>query len=179
VRIILIVLLVLSIFTVFATPTFYEAYIEHTVLKASRQVARMASVKTGTDHGVAFIRGQEPGYRIFVDKNSNGKFDPDDAVVRTVALEGINRSIKFSSAFDDKGVIFTDDTFVFRGDGKSDQTGVTGHDSIFIVNSSDDRKGVMERVIRVYVDRSNNDIQILRVTGKTGDGDIIFGEIVS
>ena len=184
-RIFLIVLLVLSIFIVFTVPTFYEAHVEHTVLTVSREVAsdliwaRSTSIKTGKDYGVVFIMGGEPGYHVFLDKNGNGKFDASDIVARTVEFKDINKHVKFSGAFDDKGVVFTDNTFIFRGDGKLDQTGTAGYDSVFIINDSDERKGIMERTIRVYVDRSNNDIQILMVTGKTDDGDIIFGEIIS
>lgn len=183
-KIIVIVFLLLSIFTAFAVPTFYDAYTEHRVLKASRQIAedlirvRRYSIQSNKDYGVMFVKDKLHGYYIFLDNNSNGVFDYGDTSIESVNLKNINKHIKFSNTLDDKGVVFRNNTVVFNGSGKI-QADETGHDSIFIVNERDERKGITDRIIRIYVDRATNDIRILRVTDKTDSGDLVFGDIRS
>ncbi|MCX6111753.1 MAG: hypothetical protein NTY22_00470 [Proteobacteria bacterium] len=184
-KVIVIVLLLFLVLLAYEAPTFYEAYIEHDVLRVSRNIAsdliwaRRQSIKTSNNYGVVFIKGQNPGYYIFIDKDNNGKFDMNDTVIKTVNLKDISSYVKFSNAFDDKDVVFMENTFVFNSLPQPLQQSAPGHDSIFLINKNDDVKGVMERMIRVYVDKTTNDIKILRIKETTDKGDIIFADIDS
>jgi len=175
VRTFAIVLFILSIFIAYSAPIFYEAYVEHTVLKASRHIAsdliwaRRLSIRTGKNYGVKFIKGENPGYFIF--------FENPSKVIKSVRLKDINSHVKFYNAFDDKGVALVDNTFTFIGQGRSEQQTVPGQDSIFLINDSDESRGLTDRVVRVYIDRDNNNIKLLRVTEKTDAGDYIFSAI--
>ncbi|MEI6092377.1 MAG: hypothetical protein WCQ47_01690 [bacterium] len=183
-KIIIIVLLILSVFSVFSAPTFYEAYMEHRVLKAARVVAddmisaRRYSIQSGKDYGVMFAKDKEQGYYVFLDNNSDGTFDQGDTVIKSVNLKNINSHIKFSNLFDSKGVVFRNNTVVFSGSGKTPSV-EPSHDSVFIVNERDDRKGITDKIVRIYVNKDTNEIRILRVTDKTDAGDLVFGEIKS
>ena len=185
-KIIITALLLLSILVAYTVPTFYEAYLEHKVLHVARHMAsdiiwaRRESIKTGKNYGVVFIKGQNPGYYIFMDRDGNGKFDASDFVSKKETLNNINSDVKFSDFFDDKDVVFKDNTYVFSGAGfTTPKESSQGYDSIFLVNSSDQEKGIMERLVRIYINRNTNDIKILRVKGKTPKGDVIFTDIAS
>ena len=175
-KIIITALLLLSILIAYTVPTFYEAYVEHKVLHVARQVAsdmiwaRRQSIKSGKDYGITFIKGQNPGYSIF----------SGDFISKKESLSDINDGVKFSDAFDDKGVALKDNKYVFSGGVASTTQPITqGEDSIFLISKSDEEKGIMERVVRIYINKTTNDIKILRVKGKTVNGDVIFTDIGS
>jgi len=185
VKIILTAVLLLSILIAYTAPTFYEAYIEHKVLHVARNIAsdiiwaRRESIKSGKNYGVVFIKGENPGYYIFMDRDAKGKFDTTDFISKKESLNNISSDIKFSDAFDDKGVVLKDYTYVFNGGAVPAQQLTQGEDSIFLINKRDEEKGLMDRMVRIYINKATNDIKILRVKGKTKNGDVIFTDIAS
>ena len=174
-KIIITALLLLSILIAYTVPTFYEAYVEHKVLRVARHIAsdviwaRRESIKSGKNYGVVFIKGQNPGYSIF----------SGDFISKKESLNNISSDVKFSDAFDDKGVALKDNTYVFNGGAVTAQQLTQGEDSIFLVDKKDEEKGIMDRMVRIYINKATNDIKILRVKVKTSNGDVIFTDIGS
>jgi len=173
----LVVLLILAALVVYSIPTVNDAIVEKRVIKAARSIAsdlmfaRLKTIQTHQNYGVFFIRDTKTGYKVFVDVDNDGIFNFADKVIKYVDLSSIDKNIKYSRLFDDKGTVFKNNTFVF--DGKKEKEG----DSIFLIYASDEAKQRPQNSIRIYVDKTNDSIKILRVKEVTQTDDLVFEEI--
>lgn len=161
------------ILTVYSVPTFYEACTHKKIIKVARTMsedllqARLISLKGTEAVSVRLIRTGRQGYVI-----SSGT-----KVIKTVYLDQIEPSVVYSSLFDKKAAVIEGDSFVFNKVREPGAKGPEGHDSIFFNRKLDEAKGLLNNIVRIYIDKGSYNIKLFRVYEVKDNGDLVFKEI--
>jgi len=161
------------ILIIYAIPTFYEAGVEKRVIKTARLITkdligiRFLCLSKGTEYHVTFITTGRQGYNIF----------DGTKLLKTVYLDQIDSNVVFSSLFNDKGVIFENNTVVFKPVREVNTSVQDGYDSILLNNNTKESKKDLKSVVRIYINKNSYEIKLFRVHSIKENGDLVFKEI--
>jgi hypothetical protein len=169
------IILIVAIALSYLAPTVYEAYIEHKLNKITQRimgdmlVARKQAIKTGNPTGLVFN----------VAENSYTVLD-NDKEVKKVVLNDITGSIVFYKGLFTDGISLADNKIIFNKDGVCDihinSQDVKNSDSIFLIHKRDEAKNILERIVRIYINKDDCSIVSFKVKSVTPSGELVFGD---
>jgi hypothetical protein len=169
------IILILAIAVFYSIPTMYEAVIEHKLNQTSHRIikdmldARQQAIKTGNPAALVF-NTEENSYAVF----DNGK------ETKKVLLKDINKAIVFYTGIFQDGISLADNSVTFDKYGicdiHSDDKRPAYADSIYLIHKRDQAKNLLERIVRIYINKENCSISQLKVKKLNDQGELVFGE---
>lgn len=169
------IILVITIAISYSVPTVYEAFIEYKLNKTSQVImedmlsARKQAMKTGDTISMVFD----------MEKNSYVLFD-NDKEIKKRELKDISKSVVFYKGLYTDGISLTGNKIVFNKDGVCDvhvnAEKIEDADSIFLIHKRDEAKNILERIVRIYVNKDDCSLVLLKVQSVTAAGELIFGK---